>query len=212
MLEMLGQTQQQLLHSLMQNRDGLTVDDLTHSLEITHNAVRQHLTALERDGWVARGAERPTGRRPEQSFVLSERGRELFPRQYNWFGELLVESLRASDGTAGLSKRMRELGTRIGEQMRSHGGSAASASQRIAKLADAMRTLGYESKAEPAIKRELPSIVAHNCVFHHLAAKHPEVCHFDLALMSAATGADVQHAECMVRGGQVCRFRFRKTA
>src|SRR6185295_2924628 len=108
--------------------------DLTQSLAITHNAVRQHLTALERDGWVARGAERPTGRRPEQSFVLSERGRELFPRQYNWFGELLVESLRTSEGTAGLSQRMRALGTRFGEQMRSQDGSAASTGQRIGKL------------------------------------------------------------------------------
>jgi|SRR5450432_36367 hypothetical protein len=106
---------------------------------------------------------------------------------------------------------MRALGTRIGEQMRSQTSSSASTHERISNLADAMRTLGYESnKVEPAAKRELPSIAAHNCVFHHLAAKHPEVCHFDLALMAAATGAEVQHAEGMVRGGHVCRFRFRK--
>lgn len=72
-------------------------------------------------------------------------------------------------------------------------------------------TQGYESnKVAPAAKGELPSVTAHNCVFHHLAEKHPGVCHFDLALMAAATGVEVQHAECMVRGGQVCRFRFRK--
>lgn len=209
MLEMLGQRQQQLLHSLLHSQDGMTVDELMQSLDITHNAVRQHLTALERDGWVKRGQTRPTGRRPEQAFVLSERGRELFPRQYNWFGDLLVESLRESDGTSGLSQRMRALGRRVGERMRGETG-AAKTGDRIAKLAEAMRSIGYESNVEPASKRELPGIVAHNCVFHHLAAKYPEVCDFDLALMAAATGAEVQHAECMVRGGQVCRFRFRK--
>lgn len=208
---MLGQTQQQLLQALLRSQDGLSVDELTRALDITHNAVRQHLTALERDGWVLRGATRPTGRRPQQAFVLSARGRELFPRQYNWLGDLLVESLRASEGTSGLGRRLRALGKRVGEQLRGDGAGATPVLARIAKLADEMRRIGYESKLVPAVKRELPGITAHNCVFHHLAAKYPEVCHFDLALMAAATGAKVQHAECMVRGGQVCRFRFSKS-
>lgn len=212
MLEALGQRQQQLLHYLLENPDGLTVDELTRSLGITHTAVRQHLTGLERDDLVARGAVRPTGRRPEQAFVLSAHGRELFPRQYNWLGDLLVESLRASEGSGALTQRMRELGTRVGERMRGEADPAQPVDARIAALAEAMHTIGYESSTEPAAKGALPNIAARNCVFHHLAAKYPEICHFDLALMAAATGAEVQHAECMVRGGQVCRFRFRKLA
>ena len=211
MLDTLGQRQQQLLHCLLQNPDGATVDDLTRSLGITHNAVRQHLTALERDEFVTRGATRPTGRRPEQTFVLSPRGRELFPRQYNWLGDLLVESLRTDEGGPALTKRMRALGKRVGEQMKGETGTSKPVAERIRKLAEAMRTIGYESAAEAPVKKgALPGIAAHNCVFHHLAAKYPEVCHFDLALMAAVTGAEVQHAECMVRGGNVCRFRFRK--
>jgi predicted ArsR family transcriptional regulator len=209
MLEALGQRQQQLLHCLLDNPDGLTVDELTHSLGITHTAVRQHLTGLERDDFVARGSVRPTGRRPEQAFVLSTRGRELFPRRYNWLGDLLVESLRGSEGSTALTQRMRELGTRVGQQMRDTT-TADKPAATIAALAEAMQTIGYESGTEPGSDKTLPDITAHNCVFHHLAAKYPEVCHFDLAMMAAATGTEVQHAECMVRGGQVCRFHFRK--
>lgn len=51
-------------------------------------------------------------------------------------------------------------------------------------------------------------IEADNCVFHELAAKHPEICDLDLALMGTFTDSDVDHQECMARGGNVCRFRF----
>jgi predicted ArsR family transcriptional regulator len=47
-------------------------------------------------------------------------------------------------------------------------------------------------------------------VFHSLAQRYPEVCYFDLAMMSEVGGGDVIHDECMVRGGNVCRFKFKE--
>ncbi len=38
--------------------------------------------------------------------------------------------------------------------------------------------------------------------------KNPEVCQFDLSLLSGLTGSKVDLDECMARGGHVCRFRF----
>ena len=32
---------------------------------------------------------------------------------------------------------------------------------------------------------------------------------FDLAMMSEIVGCSVVHNECMVRGGHVCRFKFK---
>src|SRR3546814_10141855 len=49
---------------------------------------------------------------------------------------------------------------------------------------------------------------AYNCLFHSLVRQHPQVCKFDLAYMEAATGRRVHHVECMIRGGQVCRFKL----
>ena len=51
-------------------------------------------------------------------------------------------------------------------------------------------------------------VEAYNCVFHALAKAHPDVCRFDLAFMEAATGRPIQHMECLLRGGQACRFRI----
>jgi predicted ArsR family transcriptional regulator len=213
MLDMLGQRQQQLLRSLRDHPGGMTVDQLTRELGITHNAVRQHLVALERDALITRGPARPTGRRPEQVYELGERGREAFPRQYNWLGGLLVESLCETEGKAALAARLRDLGTRIGSTLRADAGRSSPShdpADAVDALAEAMRTLGYASSVEPATAGAAPEITARNCVFHHLAERHPEICQFDLALMAAATGREVEHVECMVRGGRCCRFAFNR--
>jgi len=45
-LRRFGPTQQKLLRELLQAPQGATVETLCVALRITHNAVRQHLTAL----------------------------------------------------------------------------------------------------------------------------------------------------------------------
>ncbi len=48
-----------MLMLLSHKADGLTLDELADRLAITRNAVRQHITALERDGLVHHVAMRP---------------------------------------------------------------------------------------------------------------------------------------------------------
>ena len=47
MLEILGDRQKKLLQLLLKTKSGLTVDELSGPLQITRNAVRQHLAALD---------------------------------------------------------------------------------------------------------------------------------------------------------------------
>src|SRR5262245_31049520 len=78
MLETIGERQRDLLTLLLNEKAGLTVDGLSSRLQISRNAVRQHLTALERDRLVQRGDTQPSGGRPEQLYQLTEAGAELF--------------------------------------------------------------------------------------------------------------------------------------
>ena len=211
MMETLGVRQQDLLQLLLENKTGLTVDELSRALQITRNAIRQHLAGMERDGLVAQSVTRPTGGRPEQLYVLGEKGRELFPRHYSWFAQLLIESMRDEAGSDGLSARLAAMGRRIAGQLSSQAPLPEERAGRVAALAKVMTDLGYHARATEATDGA-PAIVADNCVFHHLAAKYPEVCQFDLALLANYVGSAVEHPECMVRGGQVCRFRFENPA
>jgi predicted ArsR family transcriptional regulator len=206
----LGFRQQQLLTMLLRDKAGLTVEDLSQGLCITANAVRQHLMALERDGLVAKGETQSSGGRPEQLYELTSAGNELFPRHYSWFAELLLDSLRNEKGTDALRERLESMGRAVARQVESKVAGAEDTAERIKALAGIMRELGYESGPVDSPKEKLPAIEATNCVFHSLAQRYPEVCHFDLAMMSKVVGRDVIHDECMVRGGHVCRFKFKE--
>jgi predicted ArsR family transcriptional regulator len=209
MITLFGLRQQQLLTLLLQNKEGLTVEVLSKGLGITDNAVRQHLTALERDGVVVKGDTQSTGGRPEQLFGLTTAGYELFPRHYSWFAELLISSLREEHGTEALRERLEGMGKAVGRQVATRLAAVKDRAERIRALSGIMRELGYQSGSIDQANGKLPAIEATNCVFHSLAQRDPEVCYFDLALMSEVVGSDVTHDECMVRGGNVCRFKFK---
>ena len=202
-------TRRALMRVLLRNKRGLTVQGVAQSLRISRNAVRQHLTSLERDGFVARGRIQPSGGRPEQLYVLTDKGNEQFARQYSWFSELLLQMLEAQSGSAALAEKLAGLGRSVAGSMTSRLGGESGSPERISAVAATMREIGYDAAAREEDGEQL--IEAHNCVFHRLAAKCPEVCSFDLALLSASTGCQVEHRSCMVRGGDACRFIFRRS-
>jgi DNA-binding MarR family transcriptional regulator len=138
-LETLGERQQQLLLLLLNNKAGLTVDALSAQLQITRNAVRQHLAALERDGLVTRGDTKPSGGRPEQLYLLSDRGGELFPRRYSWFSELLIEAMASEIGRDAVGAKLEQMGRAVGHQLGSSE-PAADLGGRVAAMGRSCRT------------------------------------------------------------------------
>jgi len=206
-LEILGDRQKQLLQRLIKNKSGMTADEISRDLRITRNAVRQHLAALEGDGLVALGTTRPSGGRPQQLYVLTEKGKEVFPRHYSWFAQLVVESVKTEHGAKGLNKRLGAMGADVAMQLRIQNPGLKTRAQKVERLASVMDQLGYNARNAGAADKA-PVIEADNCVFHELAMKNPEICRFDLAMMGAFTDSKVDHQECMARGGNVCRFKF----
>lgn len=204
-LNQLGQTQRQLLRLLQGERGGLSIDVLRSALNVSRNAVRQHLTSLLAQGLVAHGPIVPTGGRPERRFVLTDAANELFPRRYVELASSLIREIGSSLGEAQLLQLLTRLGDEVGKELGS-GLAGGSSADRCKAIAAAMTELGYDARAE--VRGATREIQAKNCVFHHLAQSHPAVCEFDLAFLGRASGQHVEHTECIVRGGDVCRFRF----
>jgi len=204
-LRQLGPTQQKLLRRLLVSPEGATVEALCDALHVTHNAIRQHLTALIASGYVERGSALPSGGRPQARYLLLPAGRDLFPRNYGLVATSVLERLYATAGKASVQAMLgdigRELGAAAAERV-----SVAGDDETARALADQLDALGYEAQA---VKRDGEmQVEAYNCVFHALAKAHPDICRFDLAFMEAATGRSVQHLECLLRGGHACRFRL----
>ena len=205
----MGERQKQLLKLLRGSKPGLSVDELSKGLEITRNAVRQHLASLEAAGLVAAGPTRPSGGgRPQQLYILTELGKEMSPRQYSWLAQLVVASVRREEGVENMSKRMNEIGASVAHQIRSQYPGLTTHKEKVEKLAEVMDQLGYNARNATLPGGEAV-IEADNCVFHTMAKKDLEICHLDKGLMETFTDSKVEQNECMARGGNVCRFKLK---
>lgn len=204
-----GDTQHRLLTQLLEVKSGLSVDELVERLDIGRTAVKQHLSGLERQGFVARGGARKTGGRPEQIYVLTDTGINVFPKQYSWFSRILFQTLRSRVGDADLGEFMFNLGVDMSAAAlpRITGKTRI---ERIVEIVKIMNETGFVARIVPGDDAaKLPRIECNNCVYHELSKDYPEVCRFDIGFISGLMGAGVDHEECMQRdGGQICRFRF----
>jgi predicted ArsR family transcriptional regulator len=206
MLAKFGRTQRKLLKLFLKEKEGLTAEATAQRLRVTRTAVVQHLNALKKLGYIEKGDRQLTGGRPSQSFKISPKGLELFPRQYSWFSELMIESIRAERGSEGLIAWFQNLARSVAHGFQAEL-SPLSKTEKIKAIAKIMSTLHYDAVAT-SNQSSLPGIEASNCVFHALAQKFPEVCEFDLTLLQQLSGGEVQHQSCMLRGSNLCRFHF----
>jgi len=201
-LHQLGATQQALLRHLLKSQNDADVESLCIRLRISHNAVRQHLTALISRGWVERAPSMPSGGRPQARFRLTAAGRALFPRNYALIANALLEAVTERVGDSDMQALLTDLGTRLGAaEPVIDGDTDIEVAQALAERLD---RAGYE--AIPTVRGGQAQVEAFNCVFHSLARRNSHVCRFDIAFMEAASGRSIQHTECIVRGGHVCRF------
>lgn len=201
-----GETQGALLKLLLRNKHGFTIEEIVQKLNITRTAVVQHLNALIRDGYVARDAAVATGGRPSAIWRLSERGAHLFPKHYDLISLKAFEALIAAVGEDEARRILNQLGRGLGEGLAKEL-AGRPLKERIPEIVAAMEELGFD--AEEA-GEGAPEIKAFNCVYHSLAKARPEICTLDLAFLSEASGAEVEHVCCMAKGANECRFRFRQ--
>lgn len=203
----IGSRQQQILKLLLENKTGMSIDETATALAISRNAVQQHFTALERDGYIQAGGSNKTAGRPVRTYVLTEAGINSFPKQYAWFSELVLANLKQEMGSEAFRRYLHQLGKALAQGLLPQF-EGKTGQERLDVLLKIMEQLGYQAKAVNIGRHQ--GIEACNCVYHDLAQKHEEICEFDRALMSTLLAKDVEQVECMAQGGAVCRFNVIK--
>ncbi|MGJ0515431.1 MAG: helix-turn-helix transcriptional regulator [Methylomicrobium sp.] len=207
MAESISSRQHQILDLLLSTKTGLCIDEIAGKLSISRNAVQQHIDKLERDGYVKTGMLSKTAGRPVRVFVLTEAGINSFQKQYAWFSELLLTKLRQEMGSEALQRYLHELADSLSQGLQQQFAGQKD-EVRLAELIRTMNQLGFKARLNAA-NGDQPSIEAFNCIYHDLAQKFQEVCEFDRALITALLDRDIDHLECMAKGGGVCKFRLK---
>jgi DeoR family transcriptional regulator, suf operon transcriptional repressor len=205
MAEKSNSRQHQILELLLENKNGLSIDELARRLDISRAAVQQHFVALERDGLIKKKQLNKTGGRPVSLYELTGGGINYFPKQYAWLTEIILSNSLDETSPERLAETMQKLGYKTADKLQKRLAGKC-LDERVAELAQIMNELGFQVRTTTDADTGQQALQAFNCVYHDLAQKHQEICEFDLALISSLLDKPIKHASCMARGDCSCRF------
>src|SRR5260370_32753633 len=89
---------------LLRRKGRSSAETIANDLGVTPNAVRQHLTNLERDGLVVSQPERSGRGRPSLLFVMTERADAVFPKRYGQLATMVLQEVQAMGGPDALDE------------------------------------------------------------------------------------------------------------
>lgn len=183
--------------------DPATVSALSDTVGISDNAVRTHLTSLQRDGLVEDAGTVHEGGvgKPAQLFRVTEHGEELFPKAYAAVLGQVLRVVAEQEGEAGLLALLEQVGRRVGRAAPSDGATE----ERVKSTAQLLQGLGgdIEIVQEPD---ERWRIEGRGCPLSAVVRDQAVACTLIEALVAEATGGAV--TQCCRHGDRPrCSFR-----
>ena len=185
-------------------RDTHTVEELARALDLTDNAVRAHLAALERDGLVRQSGVRRGGGsgKPAYAYTLAPDGESLFPKAYALILREVLDVVVERSAPTEVVALLREAGRRIAAE---RGAARGDAQARLNTAVAVLNDLGGAASLET--NTGATEIRCAICPLAAIVPSHPEVCHLAETLLGEIAGQPV-HERCE-RGEQPhCRFEI----
>jgi predicted ArsR family transcriptional regulator len=174
-----------------------TVEDLAQALGLTDNAVRSHLTALERDGLVAQSGVRRGVGKPAYTYALTPDADRLFPKAYGVLLSLMLDVLAERLPPAALDDLLRDMGQRLAQGQPAPTGDLRARVDGAARLLDGLGGLAGVEEDEAGFV-----IVGCSCPLAAAVEGHPEACLLAEALLADVIDApvrqvcDAEHLRC----------------
>jgi predicted ArsR family transcriptional regulator len=181
-------------------RSSRTVEELAEALDLTDNAVRAHLVALERDGLVQQRGLRRSSSKPAYIYDLAQAAEDLFPKAYGQVLDQFLKVLHELMTPEGVEVVMRTTGRRLAAQWRIPSGELR---ERLEAAVAILNELGGLAELEQ--QNGTYTIRGYSCPLATAVLGHPEVCCLASSLLAELVGVPVQ--ELCERGEKVsCRF------
>lgn len=171
--------------SLLRRQDS-TVEQLASSLELTDNAVRSHLTALERDGLVRQDGVQRGASKPAFVYRLTREADHLFPKSDGPLLRSLLETLRTRLTDEEFEVVLINAGRLSASELPPARGTLH---ERVHQSVELLGELGGL-----AVLEESPDsyvIRGFSCPFAAAAPGHPAVCQLAAAFLSEYVHAPV---------------------
>ena len=176
-------------------RSPTTATEIADQLELTYNAVRVHLTALERDGLIRKAGVRRGETRPSTTYELAEGVEDALSRAYMPFASHLMRALGDRLPDQELTELMRDVGRRLAVEWPRTRGPVA---QRVDEASALLQELGAPNDVERS--EDAFRIHGFGCLLAAAVHGQPHVCRAMESLLGELVGTPVR--ECCERGAQ----------
>lgn len=187
----------------LQRNGAMTVKNLEETLGVTATAVRQQLNVLLAEGFIEQRAENIGRGRPKHVYMLTAKGRALFPHHYDEFTNSLLREILLVEGPAKVQQLLGRMGTRMAEQYSRHIAGVAPAERAIA-LTELLNAKGIMAE----VHFEGDAIVFHEftCPYYELAREHRAICEMEEGMISQVLNQPAELVQCTLDGHHGCQF------
>jgi predicted ArsR family transcriptional regulator len=184
-------TRRQIIDLL--RRSSLTANEIAAKCGLTHNAVRGHLAALQRDGLVREGGLRRSGTRPAVVYELIPRADSVLSKAYIPFVAQLLRVLGEQMSRRELDALMQTVGQRLGAEWPRFQGNLR---KRVEAASTLLEELGSLTEIENWDGGFL--LRGYGCALGEAVHGRPEVCRAMESLLAHLIETPVK--ECCERG------------
>lgn len=184
--------------------------DLAAKQGVSTMAVRQHLYALQEEGFVQyTESPRPVGR-PAKIWALTESADRFFPDAHAELTAGLLGAMRATFGEEGLQKLIAE---RSAQQIRAYAARVDredSVKEKLKALAEIRDSEGYMASVEEA-EDGAYLLIENHCPICVAAQACSRLCDGELTVFRAVLGphVSVDRADHLLAGARRCAYRVR---
>ena len=181
-----------------------TVEELSTELELTDNAVRAHLTTLERDGLVKRNGTQKGLRKPHVNYVLTSEAEQLFPKAYSTLFTQLLTILKRRVGAEELESILSEVAQSLAA------GNTPEENETVNSRAGRAIATFESMGGAPALRNDddkLMIVSVTSCPFDAAVSRHPEVCRLAETFLSEVTGMKIRE-HCQKGERPKCSFEI----
>lgn len=184
----------------------MTAAALAERVGFSPAAIRRHLDQLLAEGAIISREASTIGRRgrgrPARTYLLTEIGRTRLPHAYDSLAIEALEFLADAAGPDAVTAFARRRAEGLIEGVRDQLASAQDVPARAEILAAALTGAGFAASVQEVGIGE--QLCQHHCPVAHVAAKFPQLCEEEMAVLTEALGTYAQRLATIARGDSFC--------
>lgn len=188
-IDILSKTSEKIIFSLKRS-GSQTAQDLSKAMGITAVAVRQHMSTLERQGYITHVDKKQSVGRPLRFYQVTDKASRFFPDAHRDLAIELLRTIREEQGQEWLEGFFRRLFRRTATDYKRLIDETLPLQKRVAAVADLRKGDGYMAEAKPC-KSGGFLIVEHNSPISEASLYFVGLIEFERELYQTVLGPGV---------------------